>query len=87
MNNAREEFVLLAAVGPETRDPSYVAVAPSLNTLITRRLVPELAKLYGQVLPTMVTNAARYGPAFPAWNYTSSVNTTFAIRLSGGYRD
>jgi transposase-like protein len=43
-----EEFVLFAAVDPETRDLLYAAVAPSQNTLITRRFLSELAELYGR---------------------------------------
>jgi transposase-like protein len=41
-----EEFVLFAAVDPETRDLLHAEVAPSRNALTTRWFLSELAELY-----------------------------------------
>lgn len=59
-----EEFTLFAAVDPETRHLLHAAVAPSRNTLTTRRFLTELAELYGRVPPIVVTDGASYGPVF-----------------------
>jgi transposase-like protein len=53
-----EEFTLFAAVDPETRHLLYASVAPSRNTLTTRRFLTELAELYGRVPPIVVTDGA-----------------------------
>ena len=59
-----EEFTLFAAVDPETRHVLHAAVAPSRNTLTTRRFLTELAELYGRAPPIVVTDEASYGPVF-----------------------
>ncbi|HET7322878.1 MAG TPA: IS6 family transposase [Halococcus sp.] len=59
-----EEFTLFAAVDPETRNLLHAAVAPSRNTLTTRRFLTELAALYGRAPPIVVTDGASYGPVF-----------------------
>ena len=59
-----EEFTLFAAVDPETRHLLHASVAPSRNTLTTRRFLAELAELYGRAPPIVVTDGATYGPVF-----------------------
>ena len=59
-----EEFTLFAAVDPETRHLLHASVAPSRNTLTTRRFLAELAELYGRSPPIVVTDGATYGPVF-----------------------
>ena len=59
-----EEFILFAAVDPETRHLLHASVAPSKNTLTTRRFLAELAELYGRAPPIVVTDGATYGPVF-----------------------
>ena len=59
-----KEFTLFAAVDPETRHLLHAAVAPSRNTLRTRRFLAELAELYGRAPPIVVTDGATYGPVF-----------------------
>jgi transposase-like protein len=59
-----EEFVLFAAVDPETRHLLHASVAPSRNYLITRRFLTEIAELYGRPPPIVVTDDASYGSAF-----------------------
>ena len=53
-----DEFTLFAAVDPETRHLLHASVAPSRNTLITRRFLAELAELYGRPPPIVVTDGA-----------------------------
>jgi transposase-like protein len=59
-----QEFTLFAAVDPDTRHLLHASVAPSRNTLTTRRFLTELAELYGRVPPIVVTDGASYGPVF-----------------------
>ena len=59
-----EKFTLFAAVDPETRHLLHASVAPSRNTLTTRRFLAELAELYGRAPPIVVTDGATYGPVF-----------------------
>ena len=59
-----EEFTLFAAVDPETRHLLHASVAPSKNTLTTRRFLAELAELYGRAPPIVVIDGATYGPVF-----------------------
>lgn len=47
-----EEFTLFAAVDPETRHLLDAAIAPSRNSLTTRRFLEELDELYGRVPPS-----------------------------------
>ena len=44
-----KEFVLFAAVDPETRDLLHATVTPSQDTLTIRRFLPELTELSGRV--------------------------------------
>jgi putative transposase len=53
-----EQFMLFAAVDPETRHLLYAAIAPSRNYLTTRRFVEELRELYGRLPPLIVTDGA-----------------------------
>jgi putative transposase len=59
-----EEFMLFAAVDPETRHLLHASIAPSRNYLTTRRFLEELRELYGRVPPIIVTDGATYGPVF-----------------------
>jgi transposase-like protein len=59
-----KELVLFAAVNPETRDLLHAAVAPSRNTLTTRRFLLELAGMDGQAPPIVVTDGDSLGPVF-----------------------
>ena len=59
-----EEFTLFVAVDPETRHLLHASVAPSRNTLTTRRFLAELAELYGRAPPIVVTDGGTYGPVF-----------------------
>jgi putative transposase len=59
-----EEFVLFAAVDPETRHLLHAAVAPSRNYLTTWRFLDEVRELYGRLPPIVVTDGATYGPVF-----------------------
>jgi len=71
-----EEFVLVAAVNPETRDLLHASVAPSRNTLTTRRFLSELAELSGRVPPIVVTDGASTAPSSPRLeSRTSSADT------------
>ena len=49
---------MFATVNPETHHLLYAAVAPSRNTLTTRRFLTELAELYGRAPPIVVTDGA-----------------------------
>ena len=68
-----EEFTLFAAVDPETRHLLHAAVAPSRNTLTTRRFLTELAELYGRTPPIVVTDGASYGPVFTKLGITQII--------------
>jgi transposase-like protein len=59
-----QQFVLFAAVDPETRHLIHASVAPSRNYLTTRRFLTEIAELYGRNPPIVVTDDASYGSAF-----------------------
>ena len=59
-----EEFVLFAAVDPETHHLIHASVAPSRNYLTTRRFLTEIAELYGRAPPIVVTDGASYGSVF-----------------------
>jgi len=59
-----QEFVLFAAVDPDTRHLIHAAVAPSRNYLTTRRFLTEIAELYGRAPPILVTDGASYGSVF-----------------------
>ncbi|MFC4986695.1 IS6 family transposase [Saliphagus infecundisoli] len=68
-----EEFTLFVAVDPETRHLLHASVAPSRNTLTTRRFLTELAELYGRFPPIVVTDGASYGPVFTPLGITHIV--------------
>lgn len=68
-----QEFTLFAAVDPETRHLLHASVAPSRNTLTTRRFLTELAVLYGRAPPIVVTDGASYGPVFTKLGITQVV--------------
>jgi len=59
-----QEFVLFAAVDPDTRHLIHAAVAPSRNYLTTRRFPSVIAELYGRAPPILVTDGASYGSVF-----------------------
>ena len=59
-----QQFVLSAAIDPETRHLIHASVAPSRNYLTTRRFLTEIAELCGQSPPIVVTDDASYGSAF-----------------------
>ncbi len=59
-----QQFMLFAAVDPETRNLLHAAVAPSRNYLTTRRFLEELTELYGKTPLIVVTDGASYGPVF-----------------------
>ncbi|WP_435186695.1 IS6 family transposase [Halobellus sp. EA9] len=67
------QFVLFAAVDPETRHLIHTSVAPSRNYLTTRRFLTEIAELYGRMPPILVTDDASYGSAFTAEGVTHIV--------------
>ena len=67
------EFVLFAAVDPERRELLHATVAPSRNTLTTRRFLSELAELYGRAPPIVVTDGASYGLVFTPLGITHIV--------------
>jgi putative transposase len=68
-----EQFMLFAAVDPETRHLLHAAVAPSRNYLTTRRFVEELRELYGRLPPLIVTDGATYGPVFERLGITQII--------------
>ncbi|WP_157972371.1 hypothetical protein [Saliphagus sp. LR7] len=69
-----EEFTLFAAVDPETRHLLHASVAPSKNTLTTRRFLTELVELFGRFSSIVVTDGASTAPSSPRWvSCTSSV--------------
>lgn len=68
-----EKFTLFAAVDPETRHLLHASVAPSRNTLTTRRFLGEIVELYGRTSPIVVTDEARYGPVFTRLGVTHIV--------------
>ena len=68
-----EEFTVFAAVDPETRHLLHASVAPSRNTLTTRRFLTELAELYGRAPPIVVTDGATYGPVFTPLGVTQII--------------
>lgn len=68
-----QQFVLFAAVDPETRQLLHASVAPSRNYLTTRRFPPGIAELYGRDPPIVVTDDASYGSAFTAEGVTHIV--------------
>ena len=70
-----QEFTLFAAVDPETRHLLHASVAPSRNTLTSWRFRPEIAELYGQAPPIVVTDGANYGPVFTKFGVTRIVVT------------
>ena len=70
VNQRGQEFTLFAAVDPETRHLLHSSVAPSRNTLTTRRFLTELAELYGRMPPIVVTDGASYGPVFTTLGVT-----------------
>lgn len=65
-----EEFILFAAVAPETRHLLHAAVVHSRNYLPTWRFIEELRELYGRVPLTVVTDGATYGPLRPIRHHT-----------------
>lgn len=68
-----EEFMLFAAVDPETRHLLHASVAPSRNYLTTWRFLEELRELYGRVPPIIVTDGATYGPVFERLGVTQII--------------
>jgi len=72
-----QEFVLFAAVDPETRHLIHASVAPSRNYLTTRRSPKGIAELYGRAPPIVVTDGASYSPVF------TRVGSTRIIRRHG----
>ena len=66
-----EEFTLFAAIDPETRHLLHASVAPSRNTLTTRRVSQGTAELSGRIPPIVVTDGATYGPVFTPWGNTN----------------
>lgn len=67
-----EEYLLLAAVNPETHDLLHVRVAPLRDTLITRRVPIGTAELYGR-LPVVVIYGTSYDPIFIALRITYNI--------------
>jgi len=65
-----QQFVLFAAVDPETRHLVHASVALSRNYLTTRRFLAEVAELYGRAPPIVVTDGASYGPVFTRLGFT-----------------
>lgn len=53
-----QEFTLFAAIDPETRHLLHASVAPSGNTLTTRRFLTGLTELYGRAPLVVVTDGA-----------------------------
>lgn len=68
-----QQFVLFAAVDPETRHLIHASVAPSRNYLTTRRFPPGIAELYGRNPSIVVTDDASYGSAFTTEGITHIV--------------
>jgi transposase-like protein len=68
-----QQFVLFAAVDPETRHLIHASVAPSRNYLTTRRCPSEIAELYGRNPPIVVADNASYGSAFTKGGVTHVV--------------
>jgi len=68
-----QEFTLFAAVDPETRHLRHASVAPSRNSLTTRRFLTEIAELYGRAPPTSVTDGAVAGPVFTTLGVTQII--------------
>ena len=68
-----EEFVLFAAVDPDTRHILHAAVAPTRNYLTTWRFFEQLRELYGRLPPIVVTDGADYGPVFTRLGITRIV--------------
>ena len=53
-----EQFVLFAALDPDTREVVHLSVAPSRNYFTTRRFLTELEAIYGTLPETVITDAA-----------------------------
>jgi transposase-like protein len=68
-----EEFVLFAAVDPETRHLLHAEVAPTRKYLMTWRFFEHLRELYGRLPPIVVTDGASYGPVFTRLGITHIV--------------
>jgi transposase-like protein len=66
-----QEFVLFAAVDPETRHLTHASVTPSRNYLTTQRFLTEIAELYGRAPPILVTDGASYGSVFNQTRYNT----------------
>ena len=82
-----EEFVLFAAVDPETRHLIHASVAPSRNYLTTRRFLTEIAELYGRSPPIVVKTGPPTAPSSPnSVSHGSSAVTASETILNAGFR-
>ena len=59
-----QQFMLFEAVDPETRHLIHASVAPSRNSLTTRRFLTEIAELYGRAPSIVVADGVSHGPVF-----------------------
>lgn len=69
-----EEFTLFAAIDPKAHHLLHASVAPSRNTLTTRRVPTGTTELYGRAPP--VTDGASYGPSSLRWASLTSSGAT-----------
>ena len=83
-----QEFVLFAAVDPETRYLIHASIAPSRNYLTTRRFPSGIAELYGRAPPILVIDGASYDSVFTkhGTTHTSSVGIAYATALNAGFK-
>jgi transposase-like protein len=65
--------MLFVAVDPNGRHLLHASVAPSRNTLTTRRFLMEIAELYGRAPPIVVTDGAVAGPVFTRLGVTQII--------------
>lgn len=81
-----EEFMLFAAVNPQTRHLLHAEVAPTRNYLTSWRFFEYLRELYSRGPPIVVTDGATMAPSsLNQPSRTSSVNPACATASNAGF--